>query len=31
MKIAFIEPKTKKVRVITENNRDVSAGVKFEA
>jgi len=31
MKIAFIEPKTKKVRVIIENIRDVSAGVKFEA
>jgi hypothetical protein len=31
MKIAFIAPKTKKVRVIIENIRDVSAEVKFEA
>jgi len=31
MKIAFIEPKTKKVRVIIENIRDVSAEVKFGA
>jgi hypothetical protein len=30
MKIPFIEPKTKKVRVITQNKRDKTVELKFE-